>query len=145
MDDPSPGWTLVSQLQLTAAVMLDTKNRAPFLLDYCLQDPAHWRARGVTNFHICKEMERNLLSPDSRRKKALEGEKGFTMGCLQVVLPRKCKRLDVCIQKNLTTLVDYFSSLCSLIHISLSLWGFQKQSIDYFVKHLACDNWIQPS
>lgn len=28
---------------------------------------------------------------------------------------------------------------------SLSLWEFQKQSIDYFVQHLACDNWIQPS
>lgn len=28
---------------------------------------------------------------------------------------------------------------------SNSLWGFQKQSIDYLVQHLACDNLIQPS
>lgn len=48
-------------------------------------------------------------------------------------------------KKKLTMLVDYFSSLCSLIHVSLSLWGFQKQSIDYLFQHLACDNLIQPS
>lgn len=62
------------------------------------------------------------------------------MGWLQQVLPRKCKRFDVYTQKILTMLVDFFLSLYSLIHVSLSLLGFKKQNIDCFVQYLACDN-----